>query len=242
MNRVCLILAVMGLTGVSSLGLAPLEALIPVEAKFTVPRFVLLIQPMVLVLGATALGCWAAPKLALGAPILQALVSKLPVKGHVRPVVEPAIVAGVIVALVLLAYGALTRSTFANASDPNLKRLLAFQVPLASKLLYGGIAEELLARWGVMSGVALAAFKLGFEPKRALWTGVVMAAVIFGIGHLPMLYAITPSPPLWLIGTVILGNMVPGIIFGLLFWRRGIESAMIGHATGHFLATSAAGL
>ena len=35
-----------------------------------------------------------------------------------------------------------------------------------------------------------------------------------------------------------LGNTLPGVIFGWLFWKRGIEAAMIAHALAHALATT----
>lgn len=239
MNRTCLTLAILGAIGVASLGLAPLENLIPPEANISVPRFALLIQPMILVLGATALGCWAAPKAGLGAPIVDGLLTGKPVQNHWRRAMPSALLGGAVVALILIAYAALTQSIFAQAKNPDIARMMAFQMPLASKLLYGGVAEELLARWGVMSAVAVAALKLGLGQSPALWAGNIVAAMLFGMGHLPLLFAILPSPPLWLIGAVIIGNMVPGLIFGLLFWRRGLESAMVAHATGHLIATLA---
>jgi Type II CAAX prenyl endopeptidase Rce1-like len=242
MNKLCLTLAVFGITGVASLGLAPLETLIPPSAQLSVPRFALLIQPMLLVLGATVLGCWAAPKAGLTAPIVDGQLSGKPVGRLVRAALGPAVLGGVVVALILLSYGALTQSVFAGAKNADIARLMAFQPPLLSKLLYGGIAEELLARWGMMSAVALGALKLGFVRSRALWTGNIIAALLFGLGHLPLLFSALPSPPLWLVGAVIIGNVVPGLIFGLLFWRRGLESAMMAHATGHLLSTLALSL
>jgi hypothetical protein len=35
---------------------------------------------------------------------------------------------------------------------------------------------------------------------------------------------------------VVGGNAAAGILFGFLFWRHGLESAMIAHATAHVLA------
>jgi hypothetical protein len=238
MKKLCVTLCVMGVIGVASLGFAPLETLIPQRSGFAVPRFALLIQPMLLTLAATGLGCWAAPKMGLGAPLLHAVLSRSPAGGLVLRSSIPALLGGIIVALTLIGYSAATQSVFGDASGPALvRRAMDFEPPLISKLLYGGVAEELIARWGVMSGVALAALKIGLGRTRALWTGNLIAALLFGLGHLPLLFALMPSPPLWLIGAVICGNVIPGLIFGLLFWRRGIESAMIGHATGHFLAT-----
>lgn len=153
----------------------------------------------------------------------------------IRHALIPAIIGGMAVCAVLAAYGMLTASTFADPVDPMSVRLANFQMPLTTKLLYGGIGEELLARWGLMSFFALIALKLGLLRSQSLWVGNGIAALLFGLGHLPFLYLLTPSPPTWLIATVIIGNIVPGLIFGWLFARKGIESAMIAHALGHLL-------
>jgi hypothetical protein len=140
------------------------------------------------------------------------------------------------VALVLLGYGWLSRDWFANAPAA-----LAFQPPLVSKLLYGGIAEELLTRWGLMTLFVWIAWKLSGSrspvPAAAYWIGALLAALLFAAGHLPTLYAIMPAPAPQLIAAVIAGNAVPGLLFGWLYWRRGLEAAMIAHALAHALTT-----
>lgn len=210
MKRLCVSLSLLGVVAVSSLLLAPLETLIPAQIGQTVPRVALIIQPLVLVLCGVALGCWAAPKLGLEAPIISSLVNRVAVGPALRNALAPAIASGLAVAAVLLGYDALTAPTFGNAADPMAAKLVNFQVPLASKLLYGAIGEELLARWGLMSFFAFLALKLGLVRDRALWVGNIIAALLFGLGHLPLLYLLIPSPPLWLVATVIFGNIVPG--------------------------------
>lgn len=237
MKRLCVALALLGALSVGSLLLAPLETLIPPEMGQTIPRALLVIQPLPLVLGGVALGCWAAPKLGLDAPIIRGLVNRTAAGVTIKGILLPALVSGLTVASVLLGYDALTASTFGNAADPMVAKMANFQVPLASKLLYGGIGEELLARWGLMSFFAFMALKLGLLHGRSLWAGNIIAALLFGLGHLPLLYLLFPSPPLWLVVTVIAGNVVPGLIFGWLFFRKGLESAMVAHGLGHLFFT-----
>lgn len=237
MKRLGLALALLGALSVSSLLLAPLETLIPLETGRTIPRVALIIQPLLLVLGAVALGCWAAPKLGLDAPIIRGLINRTAVGSTVRGILVSAIVSALAVATVLWGYDALTASTFGNSANPMVAKLANFQVPLASKLLYGGIGEELLARWGLMSFFAFMALKLGLLRDRSLWAGNIIAAFLFGLGHLPLLYLMMPSPPLWLVATVIAGNIIPGMIFGWLFSRKGLESAMVAHGLGHLFFT-----
>jgi membrane protease YdiL (CAAX protease family) len=98
---------------------------------------------------------------------------------------------------------------------------------------YGGIAEEILLRLLVMS---LFAWLGGFVSKTqdgkptsaVFWIANILAAVLFGLGHLPATEMILPLTPL-VITRAILLNGIGGIIFGWLYWKRGLEAAMIAH-------------
>jgi membrane protease YdiL (CAAX protease family) len=48
-----------------------------------------------------------------------------------------------------------------------------------------------------------------------------------------------PDPPRTLVAMVLVGNSLPGMLFGWLFWRRGLEAAMIAHALAHLFAVTA---
>jgi len=61
-----------------------------------------------------------------------------------------------------------------------------------------------------------------------MWFGIIASAVLFGLGHLPVtatLTAITPA----ILARAILLNGVAGVIFGWLYWKKGLGSAMIAH-------------
>jgi membrane protease YdiL (CAAX protease family) len=67
------------------------------------------------------------------------------------------------------------------------------------------------------------------KPTGAIfWIANILAAVLFGLGHLPATANILPLTPL-VITRAILLNGVGGVIFGWLYWKRGLESAMIAH-------------
>lgn len=74
-------------------------------------------------------------------------------------------------------------------------------------------------------------------PAGFYWIAIALAALLFAAGHIPLLLAISQQPPAWLVGTVIIGNAGPGILFGWLFWKRGLEAAIIAHGLAHILAT-----
>ena len=68
----------------------------------------------------------------------------------------------------------------------------------------------------------------GKPTKIGMWLAIILSAIIFGIGHLPTVLAIATPTPL-LITRITLLNAVGGIIFGWLYWKKGLESAMISH-------------
>jgi membrane protease YdiL (CAAX protease family) len=67
-----------------------------------------------------------------------------------------------------------------------------------------------------------------------MWLAIILAAVIFGLGHLPITSNITNLTPL-VISRAILLNGLGGIIFGWLFWKNGLEYAMISHFTADIM-------
>ena len=71
------------------------------------------------------------------------------------------------------------------------------------------------------------------NPGPALvWMAIIIAALLFGLGHLPALSQLVVLTPLLVIRTVLL-NALGGLLFGWLFWRRGLETAMVAHAAAH---------
>jgi membrane protease YdiL (CAAX protease family) len=65
-----------------------------------------------------------------------------------------------------------------------------------------------------------------------VWTAIILAAVLFGVGHLPAMAGMVDLTPLIIFRTILL-NALGGILFGWLYWRRNLETAMVAHAAGH---------
>ena len=92
---------------------------------------------------------------------------------------------------------------------------------------YGAIDEELLTRLFLVSGFAWLLSRV-LRRSTALWVAIAVSAVLFGLGHLPAAAALLPFTPALLMREVIL-NGIPGAVFGWLYWRRGLEAAMVAH-------------
>lgn len=98
---------------------------------------------------------------------------------------------------------------------------------------YGGIDEELLLRLFAMSllvwlGRFISKTAEGKPTVAVLWIANILAAVLFGLGHLPATAALISLTPLVVLRAIVL-NGLGGIIFGYLYFTRGLESAMISH-------------
>ena len=109
-----------------------------------------------------------------------------------------------------------------------LQQPAAWKGLLASS--YGGIVEEILVRVFVMGGVAwLLARVTGGKPRPwVMVSAIVIAALLFGVGHLPMAAQLVPLTTA-IVAKVIVYNALGGLVFGWLYWKRGLEHAMLAH-------------
>jgi hypothetical protein len=101
-----------------------------------------------------------------------------------------------------------------------------------------------MMRWGFMSHIVWAHCRVvksgrGRPHPAIFWTAISVAAVVFGAGHLGVVGAQLPLTSALVARTIVL-NAVGGFVFGWLFWRRSLESAMVAHASGHVVFPLAA--
>jgi len=233
-------LALLGLPGTLSAALIPLDAFGPPPLDPVLMKLLVVVQPTVLMLLAIALGLWAAPKVGLDAPAVRAWAERRPILPALVPQLAAAAWAGFAMAVMLVGFWLVVRAQAFAAP------VIAMEMPLATKLLYGGIVEELLLRWGVMSLFVWIAWRLGGAPRPvpgwAVWSALIASSVLFAAGHLPVLFVLLPDAPGWFVGMALMANFIPGMLFGWLYWRRGLEAAIVAHAIAHLLSTAALAL
>ncbi len=184
-------------------------------------------------------GLFCAGRTGLGTPILDSAARGEPVAGKVRAILPLSIILGVLGTLLLLALEiflfqpALHSQLGSSAQALNLQtgQPAAWKGLLAS--FYGGIAEEVLLRLFVMSllvwlGSFLGRTAEGKPTAAVVWTANILAAVLFGLGHLPATATLVPLTPLIVVRAVVLNGLL-GIAFGWLYWKRGLEAAIVAH-------------
>ena len=113
------------------------------------------------------------------------------------------------------------------------------ELTLAARFLYGGITEELLLRFGVMTLIVWIVFKLTKRLNNtAYWIGIALSTILFAVGHFPAVFGVVPNPSTLLLSYILIGNSIGGVIFGWLYWKKGLESAIIAHAFAHVAMVS----
>jgi membrane protease YdiL (CAAX protease family) len=167
----------------------------------------------------------------LRAPAFEAFVTGRPVGPALRPQLLPGLIAGVLGGIALFAAFRYAPAAVAQLQD-------RFAIPIVARVLHGGISEELLLRWGLMTALTWLAWRFLQQrrgPVRAgvVWLAIAVSAIIFAAGHLPAASVLLGSLDVAVVVFVIGVNTALGLLFGYLFWRHGLESAMIAHALAH---------
>lgn len=214
-------------------------------AQLPLPLAILLpiqwLQTTILYGALAAIGLFIAGRIGLGLPFLESWLAGKPEWKRLRRYVLPAILSGALAGVAILL---LDRFVFSPPLETEIKQLgpnipgapipnpPAWQGFLAS--FYGGITEEILSRLFVLSLLAW----LGRHVNRtsegrpglgALWVANILAAILFGLGHLPATAAAgLPLDALVILRAVVL-NGLAGIVFGWFYWTSGLEAAMLSH-------------
>ncbi len=159
---------------------------------------------------------WPPPPLGLGTPLNLAMG-----RGW-KASLGLAVATGLLLPPLILA---IDRALFAGVS---MERVRAFVAqPLATRIVivsYAGIAEELVFRVVISTLVAWLSYLALKKATPAIWIGIAVAALLFGLAHVANL-ANVPHPYL----RAIVLNGIAGVALGWLYWRRGLEWAVLAH-------------
>lgn len=106
-------------------------------------------------------------------------------------------------------------------------------------MFYGGITEELMVR---LFGMTLIVWVLARITKKAkaeipdsfFYIAIFLTAILFGLGHLPAAIQIFGEISAIIVTRTLVLNGLLGVWFGYLYWRKGLEYAMIAHMSADF--------
>lgn len=228
------LVAGLGIIGVASLlasNVVPPEVAQEAGIPMAALRLIVLIQPTILVIGAAILGDRLTRTTWLQAPLLTGSHSV-----SFRSILTGGLVGAIVVGVVLALYTWITT----EVSPTTL--VSGSSLSLITGVLYGGLTEEVLMRWGLMSALVWAMVKIrrigpDRPPTQTIVTlAIIVTAVAFALLHLPALLALT-DPSITVVLASMVANLLAGCVFGYLFAARGLEAAMVAHAGAHVVGT-----
>ena len=203
----------------------PLHILLPLQITQNIVMFAVFIFA----------GLYLAEKVGLGAPLLKRWSLGEEIKSALRSILGVSACLGALAAILITALDFSFYFMFPN--EPiyavELPEAPVWQGFLAS--FYGAINEEVLNRLFLMSLFVWVLSKIKKtkegKPSELTYLAAILAtAIIFGLMHLPSTAILVPLTP-FIIARAIILNGVAGVIFGWLYWKKGLESAMISHFT-----------
>jgi membrane protease YdiL (CAAX protease family) len=195
------------------------------------------LQNLVLFAVVIGVGLLLARKMGLGAPLIESWLY------HEKPTVrfQDSLRYG---ALVGIAVGIVLLIIIIPAAPhfPGLPFVAASRAAVWKRLLvcfYGGIDEEVLTRLFLLTLIAWLGSKIFHRQQERLsrvpfWIANIAVAILFGLGHLPgaaLVMQITPA----VVVLALALNGIAAISFGYLYWKRGLEAAMIAHFCADFV-------
>jgi len=227
-----------GFLGILSLLTTNILATIPNEVKNSiqdVPEIILklsiLISPTLFLIIFIIIGLFTYEESRLKLPLIEKLLFKKELNQPFIIHLKYGIIGGVLASGLIMIISFLFE---AHVDDIFNRRRQIEEPPLLVKLLYGGITEEVSMRFGVMSLIVYFLIRT-FKKKTSIlyFFGIILSSILFGLAHFPAVFANNPNPSSYLLTYILVGNIVAGIVFGWLYWKKSFTSSILAHMTFH---------
>lgn len=191
-------------------------------------RLGVLIQPGLLLLASAIIGGVLAHRAGFPLPIING--PPWPSSNAVQSILIYGAVGGAFAGLLILKISLLGPYMLTGALPP-----ITLYTPeyFALGALYGGLTEEIIFRFGLMTLIAWALLQAtGQSADWVFLVAIALSALLFAAGHLPVVFA-TGQATAAIITYVLVLNSAAGLIYGWLYWRLGLEAAMVAHVSTH---------
>ena len=229
-------LGIIGILSILTMNIPlPPEAEAILKDRFTPQqiKMLTLINPTLMLVVAVLIGTILYQKVHLKVPFLEKIVGLNTDNPEAYSILKygilGGILAGVLLSLVGFVFNPILPEEFLELGE-------SLKPTLSARFFYGGFTEEIFMRFGLMTLLVWIASKIfkGTKPI-AYWIGIVIAAIIFALGHFPIAYQSVGSPSMGLLTYILIGNTIGGLIFGWVYWKKGLESAFLAHIFAHVI-------
>lgn len=199
------------------------------ELKRRTSRFAIL-QTLFMVLILTFAGTVIAPRTGLGDPLLEGLLQGTKGMSAFLPLFTPIILYALFgfIIFCILYYQIINRIVDKHSLEIMTKLRLA--LGLDGFVLYGGVVEEVFARWGLMNLAAF--FALIFTNQYhnfTVWMSIFISGLVFAVGQIPAYLAAGCTANRNFIYSLIILSLYQSLLFGYLFWQYGLMATILCH-------------
>ena len=227
----------LGLLGVLSLLLSNFQSAIELPQEITSQysstqiQFLMLINPLILLSISVLIGNLCFRKVGLEAPILSTnfgLQENLPL---IKDFLKIGVISGIVVGIILILISVVSEKVI---SSELVNSPLSSSLNIITRLMYGGITEEILMRFGLMTFLVWIIDKISnSESNWVFLFAILISSLMFALGHLPIVYETVEVVSFGLVTYILIANSIAGMVYGYLYWKKGLECSMISHMATH---------
>lgn len=106
-----------------------------------------------------------------------------------------------------------------------------------SRVLFQVLTEELMLRWGLMSGLLWVLALMTHAPvgkrvsTKLAWGAIIGVSIAYVVGHLPAIITVigTDTDAGVLLARTVTISAIAGVAYGWLYWKHSLESAILAH-------------
>lgn len=194
-------------------------------------KYLVLINPTILLLIAVVVGTLLYDKVGFSVPTISSILKVDQPKIKFIEQIKFGILFGLLTGILTTVIGIIFKSSIPKEFIDLGNKI---KITNIARFGYGGLTEELLMRFGFMTLVVWLIFKITKNlGNSTYWTGIILASILFAVGHFPVVFNAVQNPTISLLTYVLIGNSIAGLFFGWLYWKKGLEAAFIGHIFAH---------
>ncbi|MFI4963538.1 MAG: type II CAAX prenyl endopeptidase Rce1 family protein [Legionellales bacterium] len=190
-------------------------------------------QSMVMVLVMSITGSLLSHRTGLQAPILEAFLQGKGSLALLTPIGLPTLIGALIALGVFCFFYYGVAGYFLDEQSLKSMSKLRASLGLSGCVLYGGVVDEVIARWGLMNLSAFFLVLFVNLGNRVYWLSIVISGLLFAIGQIPAYIAAGCVASRRFLYLCIVLSMTQSLVFGYLFWHYGLLSAMLAHMLFH---------
>lgn len=203
------------------------------ELKKRMSRFAIL-QTLLMVLVMSFAGAVLSVRTGLHAPLLEALLQGKAGLSSFQSIILPTFLYSL---LGLFVFFGLYYGVVASILDEHSVQVMAKLRRILGTdgcVLYGGVVEEILARWGLMNLIVFFAMMFAIKHNDiVIWISIVLSGLLYGVGQIPAYLAAGCLSSRRLVYSIVLLYLWQSLVFGFIFWQYGLISSIFAHMLFH---------